>query len=102
MIDTNSPDFYKDLPQEVLEQLKEPTARGGKKQRLLDVMHQFDNKAAELNEVIIAYWHSYGQVIKRATAIKYIQDMMREGVVVRISRGVYKINQQEGVQHARR
>ena len=102
MIDTNSPDFYKDLPQEVLEQLKEPTAWGGKKQRLLDVMHQFDNKAAELNEVIIAYWHSYGQVIKRATAIKYIQDMMREGVVVRISRGVYKINQQEGVQHARR
>ena len=101
MIDTNSPDFYKDLPQEVLEQLKGSTARGGKKQRLLDVMHQFDNKAVELNEVIIAYWHSYGQVIKRATAIKYIQDMMREGVVVRISQGVYKINQQEGVQHAR-
>lgn len=101
MIDTNSPDFYKDLPQEVLEQLKESTARGGKKQRLLDVMRQFDNKAVELNEVIIAYWHSYGQVIKRATAIKYIQDMIREGVVVRISHGVYKINQQEGVQHAR-
>lgn len=101
MIDTNSADFYKDLPQEVLEQLKEPTAWGCKKQRLLDVMHQFDNKAVELNEVIIAYWHIYGQVIKRATAIKYIQDMMREGVVVRISQGVYKINQQEGVQHAR-
>ena len=101
MIDTNSPDFYKDLPQEVLEQLKESAARGGRKQRILDVMHQFDNKAVAVNEIIIAYWHSYGQVIKRGTAIKYIQDMIREGVVVRISHGVYKINQQEGVQHAR-
>lgn len=101
MIDTNSPDFYKELPQEVLEQLKDFTAWGGRKQRLLDVMRQFDNKAVELNTIIIAYWHSYGQVIKRATAVKYIHDMMREGVVVRIRHGVYKINQQEGVQHAR-
>ena len=101
MIDTNSADFYKDLPQEVLEQLKDFTAWGGRKQRLLDVMRQFDNKAVELNTIIIAYWHSYGQVIKRATAVKYIHDMMREGVVVRIRHGVYKINQQEGVQHAR-
>ena len=101
MIDTNSADFYKDLPQEVLEQLKDFTAWGGRKQRLVDVMRQFDNKAVELNTIIIAYWHSYGQVIKRATAVKYIHDMMREGVVVRIRHGVYKINQQEGVQHAR-
>lgn len=101
MIDTATADFYKDLPQEVLEQLKDFTAWGGRKQRLLDVMRQFDNKAVELNTIIIAYWHSYGQVIKRATAVKYIHDMMREGVVVRIRHGVYKINQQEGVQHAR-
>ena len=96
MMKCNSPEFYKDLPPELLNELtqrkKNPRLYSMWLQTLKSV-----GESSDLNTLLIAHYHLHGTILKRHNAIAYVRKGITEGVIEQPHYGIYKYKETSNV-----